>query len=50
MQYLLLIYHSEAEWAKLTDADRGPIYQEYVQLVQQLSQGGKYLGGHQLKP
>jgi hypothetical protein len=50
MQYLLLIYHSEAEWAKLTDGERGPIYQEYLQLVQQLSQGGKYLGGHQLKP
>jgi hypothetical protein len=50
MQYLLLIYHSEAEWAKLTSAEQGPIYQEYIQLVQQLSETGKYRGGNALKP
>jgi hypothetical protein len=50
MQYLLLIYHSEADWAKITDAEREPIYGEYRQLREQLSRTGQYLGGSQLKP
>ena len=50
MQYLLLIYHHEAEWAKMTSAELTPMYQEYGQLRQKLSENGKYLGGHQLKP
>jgi hypothetical protein len=50
MQYLLLIYHSEADWAKVADAEREPIYREYRQLREQLSGTGKYLGGSQLEP
>jgi hypothetical protein len=50
MQYLLLIYHSEADWAKVADAEREPIYREYRQLREQLSEKGQYLGGSQLEP
>jgi hypothetical protein len=50
MQYLLLIYHSEADWAKVADAQREPIYREYRQLREQLSEKGQYLGGSQLEP
>jgi hypothetical protein len=50
MQYLLLIYDNEANWEKMTPAEREPIYEEYMQLVRQLKQTGKYIGGHQLKP
>src|SRR6266849_6575091 len=50
MQYLLLIYHSEADWAKIADAERERIYLEYRQLREQLSGTGKYRGGSQLEP
>jgi len=50
MEYLMLIYHSEAEWGKLKPADEAAIYQEYGQLRDELSGKGKFLGGSQLKP
>src|SRR5260221_488181 len=48
MQYLLLIYHSEAGFEKTTEADRATIYQEYGQLREELSEKGQYVGGNQL--
>ncbi len=50
MQYLLLIYHNEADFLKRSTTEQEPIYQRYRQLVGQLTETGKYLGGHQLKP
>ncbi len=50
MQYLLLIYHGEADWAKLSATETESTYKEYRQLIQQLTETGKYLGGNQLKP
>ena len=50
MEYLLLIYHSEAGWGKMTPADEAAIYREYGQLRDELSGKGKFLGGDQLKP
>jgi len=50
MKYLLLIYHTEAQAAKLREQDVNAMYQEYGQLIGELSQKGKYLGGHELKP
>src|SRR5437868_11034630 len=50
MQYLLLIYHSESDWAKLTTEEQGSIYQEYRDLSQQLSAKGKFRSGDQLRP
>ena len=50
MQYLLLIYGVEAEWAKVSPAEMESIHKEYRQLMGQLSESGKFLGGSQLKP
>jgi hypothetical protein len=50
MQYLMLIYDVEAVWAKATATEQSAMYQEYGQLIQQLTQSGKYLGGSQLEP
>ena len=50
MQYLLLIYHNEAEWAKMTQAQAEPIYAQYRALREDLQKKGEYLGGNQLKP
>src|ERR1700693_1355162 len=49
MQYLMLIYHPETRWEKLTEAEHAGIYQEYTQQIQGLAKAGKYLGGNQLK-
>ncbi|HEY6270256.1 MAG TPA: YciI family protein [Candidatus Acidoferrum sp.] len=48
MQYLMLIYHSEAAFGKSTEADRAAVYQEYGQLREELSAKGKFVGGNQL--
>jgi hypothetical protein len=50
MKYLLLIYHTEAQAAKLGEQNTNAIYQEYRQLIGELTQKGKYLGGYELKP
>jgi hypothetical protein len=50
MQFLLLIYDQEADWAKLTPAQQGAMYQEYGQFTKEITEKGKYLGGNQLKP
>jgi hypothetical protein len=50
MEYLLLIYHSEAEWKKVASADESAIYQEYGRLRDDLTGKGKFLGGSQLLP
>jgi len=50
MEYLLLIYHSEAGWEKMTSADTADLYREYGQLRDELSGKGKFLGGSQLTP
>jgi hypothetical protein len=50
MQYLLLIYHSESNWAKLTPDEQASIYREYRDLSQQLSSKGKFVSGDQLRP
>src|SRR6267142_1295446 len=48
MEYLLLIYHSEAGWGKMTSADTADLYREYGQLRDELAGKGKFLGGNQL--
>ena len=50
MQYLLLIYSAEADFLKSTQAEREPIYLQYRQLIQQLSEAGKFSAGQQLQP
>ena len=48
MQYLLLIYYTEANFEKTTESDRAAIYQEFGQLREDLNAKGKFLGGNQL--
>jgi hypothetical protein len=50
MQYLMLIYDQEADWAKLTPAQQGAMFQEYGQFTQEIMQKGKLVGSNQLKP
>jgi hypothetical protein len=50
MQYLLLIYRSEAEVAKISPADLSAMYGEYSKLTQEIKDSGNYLGGNPLKP
>ena len=48
MQYLLLIYHSEAGFEKTTETDKAAMYQEFGQLREDLSAKSQFLGGNQL--
>ncbi len=50
MQYLLLIYQSEAEFAKLSDAERAAIYQGYGPFTQSIVQSGHMRSGAGLQP
>ena len=48
MQYLMMIYYTEANFAQMSESERAPIYQEFGQLREDLSAKGKFLGGNQL--
>ncbi len=50
MQYLLLIYGQEADWAKLTPAQHGAMQQEYGQFTKEITEKGKNLGANRLSP
>jgi hypothetical protein len=50
MKYLALIYHEENKWDKQTPEETGQVYGEYMRVIQELTESGKYLGGSQLKP
>jgi hypothetical protein len=49
MEYLLLIYHSEAEGAKMSPADQSAMYGEYFKFTQEIRDSRNYLGGNPLK-
>ncbi len=49
MQYLLLIYGNEAHWGTMNEAERGAIYNEYMQFTKDITQSGHYKGGNELK-
>jgi hypothetical protein len=50
MQFLLLIHHVESERYARNSDEEAAVYNEYRQLMQELSAGGKLLGGDELKP
>jgi hypothetical protein len=50
MEYLMLIYTTEADWGKLTPAQQGALSQEYGKFTEEIIQKGKFVGGNQLKP
>lgn len=50
MQYLLLIYGDEARWGKLSEAEQGEIFQEYMEYTQRIRDRGNYRAGEALQP
>ena len=46
MEYVLLIYTSEAEGKKLSPAEQGQIFQGYMTFTQDLTKSGKNKGGN----
>src|SRR5438045_2180016 len=50
MQYLLLIYYIEADWEKMSEAERQKVYGEYGKLREELRATSEWLGGNQLQP
>ena len=50
MQYLLLIYGNEGDWANLSEAEQGQIFGDYMAYTTQIQQSGNYVGGEALEP
>ena len=50
MQYMLLIYESEANRAKLSEQERGAIYGEYMKFTEDIRKSGRFLAGAPLQP
>ncbi|HKN77066.1 MAG TPA: YciI family protein [Candidatus Acidoferrum sp.] len=50
MQFLLLIYGVETNWAKMNPQEQESMSQEYGKFTQQIMDSGKFRGGAQLKP
>jgi hypothetical protein len=50
MQYLLLIYDEEKQWASMSASERASMHQQYMTFTQDLAKSGKMLGGNALEP
>ena len=50
MQYLLLIYSDEKQWANLSEAERSAMLQEYTNFSQSVARSGHLRGGNELHP
>jgi hypothetical protein len=50
MEYLMLIYETEAQWDAIPEPEKQKIYLQYRELREDLQKAGKYKGGHQLQP
>ena len=50
MQYLLMIYQNEAEYAKYPDALNGKMLAEYGAFTQSIVQSGHFKAGDRLQP
>ena len=50
MQYLLLIYAKESDWAGRPEAETGKIFQEYMEFSKGIRKSGNYVGGNALQP
>ena len=48
MQYLLLIYENEASWLNLSEAEKGKIFQDYMEFSQGIAKSGHMRGGNAL--
>ena len=50
MEYLLMIYERESDWAALSEEARGAMYKEYFEFTDGIRQSGHYKGGNPLQP
>jgi hypothetical protein len=50
MEYMLLIYRNEQEFAKVKDADKQAVYQAYGAFTQGVIKSGHYKAGNPLQP
>jgi hypothetical protein len=50
MQYLLMIYGNESDWAGISEAEQGQIFGEYMAYSGAIRKSGHYLGGNALQP
>ena len=50
MQYMLLIYDEEVNWAGMPEADRNAMMAEYFQFTEDLRKSGKHVAGDALQP
>jgi hypothetical protein len=50
MEYLLLIYDREADFAKMSQPEIGAMYQEYMAFNKTIQDSGNYHAGQQLQP
>ena len=50
MQYMLLIYHNEADSGKASESERGQLHQEYGQFTESLNKSGHFRAGNGLQP
>ena len=50
MQYLLLIYHNEKDWAALSEQQRQEVYQGYRAFREEIVKSGNYKAGEELQP
>lgn len=49
MQYLLMIYEDEANWTKLSEAEAGKLFGEYMQFTIDIQKSGHYINGNPLQ-
>ena len=50
MRYMLLIYSKEAQWAAMTEEQRGKVYGEYMAFTDSIKKSGRHLAGDPLSP
>lgn len=50
MKYMLLIYHEEQAWDRLSEQERQKIYADYGQFTQEIIASGHHLAGSELHP
>jgi len=49
VQYMLLIYDDEKVWARMSEAERGALFQEYIGYSNELVEAGAFVAGNQLQ-
>ena len=50
MRYLLLIYDDEKAWTKMSEAESGKVFQDYMTFTNDLKTSGKHQAGEALQP